>query len=220
MDCRKSFRPIAVLLVIAIAQAYTQLCFAQTSLMTSAAFPSPQLLARLTTKGNLPITVNGMSASSGASVANDATIETPAGVDATIDLGPLGSLDIQPEAKIKLEYDSNCVLGSGSAAGAGLATCRVRVTVLAGCVAAHYSKGAYFQVVTPQLVVIAESNQSRKEAGMFPACAGGAGTPGGAAAAGQGGLSTGAKVAIAALVIGGGSGLIWAIARNPSSSAP
>jgi hypothetical protein len=220
MDRRKNLRRTAALLVFAIAQGYTQLCFAQPVAITSASFPPPQLLARLTTKGNLPITVNGISASSGASISSDAIIETPAGVDAIVDLGPLGTLDIEPETKIKLEYDGDCIPGSAAGSQTSLQKCSVKVTVIAGCVSAEYKQGAYFQAVTQQQVVISESNKNRKDAGTFKICAGGAGAPGGAAAAGQGGLSTTAKVAIAALLIGGGSGLAWAIARNPSSSTP
>jgi hypothetical protein len=181
------------------------------------------LLARLTTKGNLPISVNGISASSGESVANESVIETPVNVDAIVDLGPLGSLDIEPGTKIKLEYDGNCVPGSANASGsqgAALQKCSVKVTVYAGCASAHYNQGAYFKVVTKQEVPINETDKNRKNAGTFRACAGGAGAPAGAAAAGQGGLSNTAKVAIAALLIGGGGGLLWALTNTSSNSTP
>lgn len=216
MDRRKSFKVIAVLLAFGMLQAYTQLCFGQSASLASAAFPPPQLLARLTTKGNLPISVNGISASSGESVANASIIETPANVDAIVDLGPLGSLDIEPETKIKLEYDGNCI----GAQDPGLQKCTVKVTVYAGCVAAHYKQGSYFKAVTQQEVLIKDSDKGRKDAGMFKICAGGGGAPAGAAAAGQGGLSTTAKVAIAALLIGGGGGLLWALTNNSSDSTP
>lgn len=223
MDRRKSFKVIAVLLAIGMLQAYAQLCLAQPASQASAAFPPPQLLARLTTKGNQPISVNGISVSSGESIANEAIIETPVNVDAIVDLGPLGSLDIEPGTKIKLEYNGNCIAGAGNASGPqepALQKCSVKVTVYAGCVAAHFKQGAYFKVVTQQEVLINDSDKSRKTAGTFKICAGGAGAPAGAAAAGQGGLSNTAKVAIAALLIGGGGGLLWALTNNSSDSTP
>ena len=219
MDRRKSFRIIAALVAFAMAQAYVQLSFAAPDSLTSAAFPPPQLLARLTTKDNLPISVNGISASSGASVASDAIIETPVNVDAIVDLGSLGSLDIDRETRIKLEYDGNCVAGSGNAPGLpvpALQKCSVKITLYAGCVTAHYKQGAYFLAVTQQQMLIAESDKSRKQAGTFKVCAG-TGAPAGAAAVNPGPSSI-ALVALAALIIGGG--VILPIITNPSPSVP
>jgi hypothetical protein len=217
MHRRESFRIIALLFGFAMLQAYVQFSFAEPASQTPAAFPPPQLLARLTTKGNLPISVNGISASSGASVANESIIETPANVDAIVDLGPLGSLDIEQQTNIKLEYDGNCVAESGNITGpqqAALQKCSARVTVYSGCVTAHYKPGAYMQAVTQQQTLIAESDKTRKTAGTFKICSG---TPAGAAAV-AGGLGSLAKVAIAATIIGG-TGL-WPIIDNPSSSTP
>jgi hypothetical protein len=219
MDRRKSFRVIAVLLAVGMVQAYAQLCFAQPTSLAAAAFPAPQLLARLTTKGNQPITVNGVSATSGDSVANEAMIETPANVDATVDLGLLGSLDIAPGTRVKLEYDTACNPGAGSASDPS--KCGVKITVFAGCITSHYKAGSYHQAVTDQQTMLKDSDKSRRSAGSFPICHQAvAGAPAGAAAAGQGGLSTVAKVAIAALAIGGGGILIWAATTNSSPSTP
>lgn len=221
---RDGFRAIAVVLAFAMTQACIQLSFASPTSPSSVAFPPPQLLARLTTKGNLPISVNGISASSGDTVANEATIETPMNVDASVDLGPLGSLDLEPETRIKIEYNGNCMPGSGSDSGPqdpALQKCSVKVTVYAGCVTAHYKKGSYFQAVTQQQVLIAESEKSRKEAGTVKICAGGTGAPAGAAAAGPGGLSNVAKIAIAALLIGGGGVALLVITGNdPTTTVP
>lgn len=219
MHRRKRFRIIALLLGFAMVQVYVQFSFAEPAAEGLVAFPPPQLLARLTTKGNLPILVNRIRASSGASVANESIIETPANIDAIVDLGPLGSLDIEQQTNIKLEYDGNCLAGSGNISGlaeSALPKCSARVTVYAGCVTAHYKQGAYMQAVTPQQTLIAESDKSRKTSGTFKICSE---TPAGAAAVPVGGLSSLAKVAIAALIIGGGVGL-WPIIDNPSSSTP
>ncbi len=212
---RNSFRTIAMLLALAMTQAYTQLTFGAPGSRTSAAFPPPQLLARLTTKGNLPISVNSISAASGDSIANAAIIETPVKVDASVDLGALGSLDIEPETKIKLEYDGDCIPGSASGPQEpALQKCSVKVTVYAGCVTAHYKAGSYFQAVTEQQRLIADSDKSRTGAGSFRICAGRG--PAGAAAV-PGGLSSIAKVAIAALAIGSGGLIILALTDSTST---
>jgi hypothetical protein len=195
-------------------QGYTQLIFSA-SAETTSTLPPPQMLARLTTRGNQPITVNGVSATTGDSIATDAVIETPPGVTATIDLGPLGSLDIEPGTRLKLEYDSNCIPPTpGDTSQDPDKKCRVRVTVFAGCATAHYKRGSHHEAVNEQGVVIQESDKKRKGAGAFPFCAG---APAGAAAAG-GGLTTLTKVLIGALIIGGG-GIIWTILDNPSNSS-
>jgi hypothetical protein len=219
MGRRKGFRVLAFLLTAGMLQASAQLVFAQPAAFPVGVFPAPQLLARLTTKGNQPITVNGVSASTGESIANGAIIETPAGVDASVDLGPLGSLDLEAGTKIKLEYDGNCATGLSGAQGSALEKCSVKVTVYAGCVTSHYKQGSYFRAVTQQDVVIRESDKNRKDAGTVGICAGGAGAPAGAAAT-QPGLSGMAKVALAALVIGGGSAILWAATNNSSPSTP
>lgn len=90
-------------------------------LLMSIAIPAmaQQFIARLTTTGNQPVTVNNASAASGASLLTGATIETPAAVSATIDLGALGTVELQPNSSIKLEFSD-----SGN----------VRAKLLRGCV--------------------------------------------------------------------------------------
>ena len=75
--------------------------------VTGSFVPPQQFIARLTTTGNQPITVNGASAASGANLLTGATIETPAGVGATINLGSLGELEIEPGSELTLEFDHN-----------------------------------------------------------------------------------------------------------------
>jgi len=64
-----------------------------------------QVVARLTTRNNQPILVNGLSANTGASILTGATIETGADQSATVNLGSLGTLDIAPNTKLMLTYD-------------------------------------------------------------------------------------------------------------------
>lgn len=102
------------------------LSFAFTQVYVSAALPGPApggvpqqtLTARLTTRNNQPITVNGNAAGTGATILTGATIETPDQVGATIDLGDAGIVELQPNSKIQLDYDANG---------------NVRVKVIRGC---------------------------------------------------------------------------------------
>jgi len=104
------------------------LSFAFTQVYVSAALPGPApggvpqqtLTARLTTRNNQPITVNGNSAGTGATILTGATIETPDQVGATLDLGDAGIVELEPNSKIQLDFDENG---------------NVRVKVIRGCAA-------------------------------------------------------------------------------------
>ena len=95
---RNVSRAIAALLLFSITQI---------GLATSATAIPQQFIARLTTRNNQPITVNGLGATTGASILTGATIETGADQSATVNLGPLGSLDIAPNTKLVLTYDEH-----------------------------------------------------------------------------------------------------------------
>src|ERR1051325_11274775 len=77
---RNGSRVIAVLLLFAIAQIGLQVGFAEPNTTTNPTAIPQQFVARLTTRNNQPITVN---------------------------LGPLGQLDIAPNTKLVLTYDEN-----------------------------------------------------------------------------------------------------------------
>ena len=144
------------------------------------------LLAKITSRNGQPILINGVSSPSGSSVATNAIVETPAGVEATIDLGPLGSIDLSPGAKIKIEYD--CPPDKMN--DPNPEDCKVKTTVLAGCIVAHYKKGSRHQVDTETKTNVAESDKEKekKNGGAIPYCvdapiapivsAGGLGWPG------------------------------------------
>jgi hypothetical protein len=104
---RNGSRVIAVLLLFAIAQIGLQVGLAEPNTTTNPTALPQQFVARLTTRNNQPITVNGLSASTGASILTGATIETGADQSATVNLGPLGQLDIAPNTKLVLTYDEN-----------------------------------------------------------------------------------------------------------------
>jgi len=102
---RNGPRAIAALLLFSIVQVSLQVGFAEPTKATTVTPVAQQFVARLTTRNNQPITVNGLSASTGASILTGATIETGADQSATVNLGPLGSLDIAPNTKLVLTYD-------------------------------------------------------------------------------------------------------------------
>jgi hypothetical protein len=212
---RKAFKVMAVLLALSFAQVYVQTSFAGAG-GTGTPVPLPQqFVARLATRGNQPITVNGASASSGATILTGATIETPDQVGATIDLGSLGTLDLAPGTKIQLDFDSNG---------------HVKVKLISGCAILKTKKNTEGEIDTTQGTA---GTTDKKNGGALDVCfppgasaptvnagaaaAAGAGASGGAGAVGAG-LSTAAKVLIVA-GIGGGVAVVI-VATHGSNPSP
>src|SRR5882672_1885326 len=203
---RKVSRAIAVFLAVALVQVFVQLSFAAPTSPSAPVVVPQQFIARLTTTGNQPITVNNASAASGASLLTGATIETPAAVSATIDLGALGTIELQPNSSIQLDFDD-----SGN----------VRVKVLRGCVVIKKKGPGEAEAYTAE-GASEKTNSNRKGMG-FCYLNGGLNPIGQTAAAGGAageGIGTEALIAI---IAGGGAlaaGLIWAFhgGGNPSPS--
>ena len=102
---RHGSRVIAALLLLAIVQVGLQVGLAEPNNTTNPVMVPQQVVARLATRNNQAILVNGLSANTGASILTGATIETGADQSATVNLGPLGTLDIAPNTKLVLTYD-------------------------------------------------------------------------------------------------------------------
>ena len=102
---RRGSRVIAALLLLAIVQVTLQVGLAEPNNTTTPVIVPQQVVARLTTRNNQAILVNGLSANTGASILTGATIETGADQSATVNLGSLGTLDIAPNTKLVLTYD-------------------------------------------------------------------------------------------------------------------
>src|SRR5947208_8979921 len=113
---RKALRAAAIFLAFCFAQVYVHGALPNSS--ATAPVPQRQITARLTTKNNQPITVNGNPVGTGATLLTGTTIETPDQVSATIDLGDAGVVELQPNSKIRLDFDENG---------------NVRVKVIRGC---------------------------------------------------------------------------------------
>ncbi len=64
-------------------------------------------LARIVSKGNLPIKVNGNDVANGGTIVTGSAVEVPDQVSAMIDFGNGNTLDLVPDTKIELDYDEN-----------------------------------------------------------------------------------------------------------------
>lgn len=220
---QKALKALAVFVAFAVVQIYAQISFAEPAgVKTSVSLPQNIIVARLVTGNNQPITVNGASAVTGATILTGATIQTPADIGATVNLGPLGSVDMAPNTTIRLEFDENGNL---------------KVTLIAGCVLVNAKKKAEGEIVTEQGQSAGKTDKAK--GGVLEACfppgataptvgqgvaanagAGAAGAAG-AAAATTGGIGTAATVAI---IAGLGGVLIGVPAAfrgvNPSPITP
>ena len=185
---RNGSRAIAALLLFSIVQIGLQVGLAEPNDTSNAIPITPQLVGRLTTRNSQPITVNGLSANTGASIVTGATLETGADQSATVNLGPLGSLDIAPNTKVTLTFDEQA---------------NVKAFVTVGCVILRANKGTTGEIATPQgsaaktdpaLGGVLEMCLQPGAAapivgpGVAVGAGAGAGAPAGAAAAGAGGL--------------------------------
>ena len=207
MDTRKGkvLKALTVVLAFSFAQVYVQ-----AGLPTPApGAPAPQrvITARLTTKNNQPITVNGNSLGTGGTILTGATIETPDQIGATIDLGDAGVVELQPNTKIQLDFDQNG---------------NVRVKVLQGCAVTRKRSNALpgeMEIYTDRA-----SEKTDKNKGTLGACIlpnGDLGPLGSVATVGAttaGGISGGKVALIVGGIAAGGAGLAFALTRggNPS----
>ncbi len=202
---RKGFKVIAVFMLFAMLQLAIQIAFAAPATPTPNVAPVPQqFIARLTTRNNQPITVNGASAATGASILTGATIETGADQAATVNLGPLGSLDIAPNTKLVLTYDENGKMKATIIYGCAILTAKKKTT---GEVATEHggtagktdpAAGGILDICFPPGAAAPTVGQ-----GAAAGAGAGAGTAAGAAAAGGGGLF-GIGTAATVAIIGGG----------------
>jgi|ERR1051325_5338697 hypothetical protein len=213
---RNGLRAVAAFLLFSITQISLQV-----GLATNATAIPQQFVARLTTRNNQPITVNGLSATTGASVLTGATIETGADQSATINLGPLGSLDIAPNTKVVLTFDDQR---------------NVKASVVYGCVILRAKKATTGEVTTEQgsagktdpatggvLDVCSPQGAAPiVNQGAASAAGAGVGSSTAPAAAGGGGLFGLGKAATIAIFAGIGAASLTPLAfqDNPSGSAP
>ena len=217
---RNGSRVIAVLILFAIAQIGLQVGLAEPNTTTNPTAIPQQFVARLTTRNNQPITVNGLSANTGASILTGATIETGADQSATVNLGPLGQLDIAPNTKLVLTYDEHGNVKALLIFGCAILTAKKKTT---GEVATEQgtagktdpAAGGVLDVCFPQ-------GASAPTVGQGAAASAGAGAGAPAAAGGGGGLfGLGVPATIAIFSGVGVAALVPIILQdNPSGATP
>lgn len=212
---RKGFSALAIIMAFALVQISLQLAFAAPRSSTFAALPPQGLLAKVTTKDGSPIFINGVSSPSGSSIATNTTIDST-GVASTVDLGPLGTIDLHPGAKIVIEFECP----PEKMDNPDPENCKVKTTVLAGCVTVNHKKGSQHDVVLENQQKVAESddNEEKGGGGVINYCTPGAGV--GALPIGGLGWPGWAGIIAAGIIIPASLPVIFDEGGNPSEGAP
>jgi hypothetical protein len=222
---RNGSRVIAALLLFSVLQIGLQVGLAEPNTTTNPTAVPQQVVARLTTRNNQPITVNGLGANTGASILTGATIETGADQSATVNLGPLGTLDIAPNTKLVLTYDDNGNVKAVIIFGCAILTAKKKTT---GEVATEQGSagktdpaaGGVLEICFPQGAAAPTVGQG--VAAGAGAGAGAGAVAGGAGAGGAGGLFGLGKAATIAIFSSIGAVALTPLIfqDNPSGSTP
>lgn len=115
---------------------------------------SQQTMGILTTQGNNEITVNGTNSISGATILTGTSIETPSDVGAAVRLGSRGSVEIEPNTKLTVEFDQSSV----------------KVVLTEGCINLRTQTGTTGEIITSKASV--KTDPARD--GKLETCPGGA----------------------------------------------
>jgi hypothetical protein len=196
---------VSLFLVFAVSQIYGSVTLAgpqPATVPVDTRQPVPQQTSGvLTTQGNKGISINGATAISGATILSGASIETPDGVGGTVNLGSLGSLQIDANTKLTLEFQSGSV----------------KIVLLQGCVVLHTKKGTTGEISGPQG---AASKTDPSKDGVLRTCAPGSVLTAPAAAAGGGGGLFGIGTAATLGVIGGVGEIITPMILGGANPSP
>jgi hypothetical protein len=200
---RNGSRAIAALLLFAIVQIGLQVGFAEPNHSANVTALPQQVVGRLTTQNNQPVTVNGISANTGASILSGATIETGADQSATVDLGPLGSLEIAQNTRVVFTFDEQH---------------NVKANVILGCVVLTAKSGAIGEVTTEKGSV---GKTDPSAGGVLNNCTAPSAPPG-QSGGGNGGLFGLGRAATIAILGGAGAAALTPLffQDNPSGSNP
>ena len=130
----KSISAISVLLFLALGSVYFSSSVAEAGAVPgeSLVVSPPQLTATLVTRGNNEIKVNGAHSATGATILSGASIETGAGVGATVHLVNRALLEIEPNTKLTVDFDQD----------------DVKVMVTEGCLHLRTRRGTTGEVIT------------------------------------------------------------------------
>jgi hypothetical protein len=97
---RRTFKVISALAAVCVFQVYV---------LAGASAPNSLVLGRLMLAGTESILVNGNSANSGTTIISGSQLQTPADVNATVQLGTAGKLYIQPSTNLTVTFDKTNV---------------------------------------------------------------------------------------------------------------
>jgi hypothetical protein len=223
MKRRKAFTAVAALLLFSVSQIGLQIGLAEPKSPTTPVVPQ-QIVARLATRDNKPIIVNGQPTGAGTSILSGATIETASDQSATVNVGPLGSVDIAPNTKVVLTFEQG----------------KLNAQVIYGCVILTARKNTAGEITTEKgSIGKTDANAGGVLEMCFPQGAAApvvgpgvaqgagatAGTGGGATTAGGGGLfGLGVPATIAVVTAATVAGLTPLFfpdsSNNPSPAAP
>ena len=109
---RKVLQPVALLLVIAVLQVFLvnpAKANAATSDTSNNTAPSSLRFGQLLMSGNQTALVNGTNATSGTTIFSGAQLQTSDGVAATVQLGTLGRIAIDPNTQLSLTFDKGYI---------------------------------------------------------------------------------------------------------------
>ncbi len=149
---------------------------------------APASIAKLKTRNNKPVKVNGQKAYTGTSLVSGSTIQSPEKVGATIDLGPLGRLDISPNTEVTVTFSEGVV----------------SVQLRSGYVVLTTAKGVSGTVNTNDGDVF--KTDSSKQSSVIAKTKGVNGPQAAAAVGAKGGINAGAAIGVAGVgstVVGG-----------------
>lgn len=175
------------------------------TLTESRAAASPQTGATLKTTANKPVIVNGNSVKAGTTVLSGSSVETPAGIGATLQMG-FAVLDMSPETELTVEFTPGGP---------------VTVTLKRGCVALATMGDAEGTIITPDGGTVKTGERKYAEV-CHPKRAGAPAVIPGAGGSIGAGVSTGLVLAI---LLGATGGTVIGLAlpgrgENPSQSTP
>ena len=192
----RTFKATALVLALAV----THVCLsaelvqaASARLIAKATSPQGGAQGRLVTRGNNPVTVGGNPAKSGETVFSGQSIQTPAGVGATVNLPGVGRVDIAPNSNVTITFEAG----------------KVNVALASGCAILTANRGNAGSVESGGSTQNTEGDQG----GVIDVCSS---TTGGAPIVGQGAASaagagasggTAATTTAAATAVGTGGGL-------------
>jgi hypothetical protein len=130
---RRKIAAISLFVMVAVMQTYVGVSFAARTANAIAPAGFQGASASLTTRQNKPVSVNGTDAITGATIVSGALIETPGQVGASVNIPGHAILDIEPDAKLIMEFDQNG---------------NPKVTLREGCVTLHTKKGTTGEIDT------------------------------------------------------------------------